>query len=186
MQKISGVYKITNKITGDLYIGSSVNIEHRWANHKSPSTWAAKSGMMLYQAMAQYGLNNFIFEIIEKTNNLREREQYWIEQLHPTYNSNRAKGLDEEKVKENAKEYYKSHEEKVKENAKEYYKGHKEKVKEYYKSHSDKWNSYQKEYQSRFCLYQGETLTLETLYHRFRKQKIARPFREAKKYLIIN
>ena len=169
MQRISGVYKITNIITGDFYIGSSVNIEHRWANHKSPSTWAIKSGMMLYQAMAQYGLNNFIFEIIEKTNSLREREQYWIEQLHPTYNSNRAKGLDEEKVKEKAKEYYK---------------GHKEKVKEYYKSHSDKWNNYQKEYQSRFCLYKGETLTLETLYHRFRKQKIAHPFREAKKYLI--
>lgn len=169
MKKISGIYKITNIITDDFYIGSSVNIEHRWSNHKSPSTWATKPGMKLYQAIIQYGLNNFKFEVVEETDNLKEREQYWIEQLCPNYNSNNAKGLDEEKAKENAKEYYN---------------GHKEKVKEYYKSHSDKWNNYQKEYQSRFCIYQGETLTLETLYHRFRKQKIAHPFREAKKYLI--
>ena len=39
MNKISGVYKITNNITGDCYIGSSSNIKQRWAAEKSPSTW---------------------------------------------------------------------------------------------------------------------------------------------------
>lgn len=34
--KISGVYKITNKITGDFYIGSSKNIKRRWYSHKCP------------------------------------------------------------------------------------------------------------------------------------------------------
>lgn len=173
MRKISGVYKITNNITGDCYIGSSNNIKRRWAQHNSPSTWAIKPGMKLYQAMIQYGLNNFEFEVIEETNNLKEREQYWIEQLHPSYNRNRAMGLDKEGFKEYSKEY-----------SKEYYKGHKENVKEYYKSHCDKWNNYQNKYQSRLCLYNGETLTLGTLYHRFRNQGIASPFREAKKYLL--
>ena len=31
--KISGVYKITNTVTGDFYIGSSKNIERRWKAH---------------------------------------------------------------------------------------------------------------------------------------------------------
>lgn len=175
MQRISGVYKITNMITNDYYIGSSKNIMKRWACHRSPSKWAEHPKSKMYQDMAYCGLSNFQFEVIEETTNLKEREQYWIDQLHPTYNSNRAKGLDEEKFKESLKAYYKDHKEKMK-----------EKVKEYHKSHPDKWNNYQKEYQSRLCLYQSETLTLESLYHRFRKQKIAHPFREAKKYLIIN
>ena len=33
-QKISGVYKITNKINGKFYIGSSINIKRRWESHK--------------------------------------------------------------------------------------------------------------------------------------------------------
>ena len=33
MNKISAVYKITNTITGDFYIGSSKNVKKRWTNH---------------------------------------------------------------------------------------------------------------------------------------------------------
>ena len=33
-QKISAVYKITNKINGKFYIGSSTNIKQRWNSHK--------------------------------------------------------------------------------------------------------------------------------------------------------
>ena len=32
-EKISGVYKITNTITGDFYIGSSKNVKKRWVEH---------------------------------------------------------------------------------------------------------------------------------------------------------
>lgn len=39
MNKISGVYKITNTVTGDFYIGSSKDVETRWVKHKSPSRW---------------------------------------------------------------------------------------------------------------------------------------------------
>ena len=39
MEKISAVYKITNKITGDFYIGSSKDVKIRWAHHKCKSTW---------------------------------------------------------------------------------------------------------------------------------------------------
>lgn len=30
MEKICGVYKITNTVTGDFYIGSSKNAKQRW------------------------------------------------------------------------------------------------------------------------------------------------------------
>ena len=34
--KISAVYRITNTVTGDFYIGSSKNVKLRWAQHKFP------------------------------------------------------------------------------------------------------------------------------------------------------
>lgn len=86
MKKTSGVYKITNKITDDFYIGSSKNIIRRWSNHKCPSTWKKRPGMLLYKAFRQYGLENFDFVIVEETDSLYEREQYFIDLLKPEYN----------------------------------------------------------------------------------------------------
>ena len=37
--KISAVYKITNTVTNDFYIGSSKDVKLRWAVHKCHSTW---------------------------------------------------------------------------------------------------------------------------------------------------
>ena len=31
---LTGIYKITNKINGHLYIGQSIDIENRWTRHK--------------------------------------------------------------------------------------------------------------------------------------------------------
>ena len=95
--KIAGVYKITNIITGDFYIGSSKDIKKRWANHRSPSAHKQKQNSKLYKAMASYGLDNFTIEVIEKTDNLRKREQYWIEHLKPVYNNLWAKGQNIER-----------------------------------------------------------------------------------------
>lgn len=107
--KIAGVYKITNNITGDFYIGSSKDIKQRWANHKSPSKWKPHSGMKLYQAFIKYGLNNFTFEVLEETADLHNREQYWIKQLKPIYNNNRAKGWNTDRYKEAHKRYTKDY-----------------------------------------------------------------------------
>ena len=49
--KISGIYKITNTITGDFYIGSSKDVKRRWAAHKWPSMWKQYSNKQLYQDM---------------------------------------------------------------------------------------------------------------------------------------
>ncbi len=160
--KIAGIYKITNSITGDFYIGSSCNIKQRWATHKCPSAQKRLPNSKLYQDISQYGLGNFIFEVLEETADLKEREQYWIEQLSPSYNNHWAQGWNTERYKE----------------------VHRRCNKEWYKVNRDKELAKKKDRYCRLCLYNGETLTLNALSARFRQQGIANPYKEAKKYLL--
>ena len=169
MNKISGVYKITNNITGDFYIGSSKNIKRRWYQHRSPSVHKQLPNSKLYKDMAEFGLDNFKFEIIEKTDNLREREQYYIEQLKPSYNNLWAKGRNTDRYKE----WNEIHrDERL------------AKMKDWHKAHRDERLAKMKDYRSRLCLYENETLTLNTLSNRFCRQGIPHPTLEAKKYLL--
>ena len=103
--KICAVYKITNTITNDFYIGSSKNIKKRWAEHKCTSTWKRFSNNQMYLDMQKYGADKFLFEVIEEAeaDNLKEMEQQFIETLNPTYNSCNAKGWNVEKYKEHRK-----------------------------------------------------------------------------------
>lgn len=101
--KISGVYKITNVETNECYVGSSVDINRRWLEHKRPSRWKQHPNSSLYKDFQQYGFDKFSFEILEETTNLKEREQYYIDLLKPIYNNYRANGLDIEREKERYK-----------------------------------------------------------------------------------
>lgn len=77
-----GIYKITNLISGKCYIGKSVNIEKRWKNHKiaafNPNS--TSYNYPLYRAIRKYGLDNFLFEVIEECELelLLKRESHWI------------------------------------------------------------------------------------------------------------
>ena len=87
---ISGIYKITNIITSNFYIGSSKNIYLRWADHKKPSSLKRYKSQQLYKDFVLYSLSNFRFEIIEElSENLKEREQYYIDLFKPYYNINK-------------------------------------------------------------------------------------------------
>ena len=159
-EKISGVYKITNTITGDFYIGSSKNVKHRWMEHKKPSVWKRYPNNPMYLDIQKYGIDKFELQILEEVESeqLKEKEQQFIEKLKPTYNDRNSNGLDIKRQKE----YQKS-----------------DKCKKYQKE-------YQKEYQKQLCSYNGETLTLCALSMRFQRAGIAHPTIEAKKYLIKN
>ena len=161
--KISGIYKITNTVTNDFYVGSSKNIKSRWRDHKKPSVWKNHPNNTMYIDMQKYGLDNFDFQILEEVEieSLKEAEQQFIETLKPTYNSNNAKGLNIVRRKDYQKEYNK----------------------EYQKS--DKRKEYQKEYKNQLCSYNGETLTLCALSSRFCKAGIPHSTIEAKKYLVL-
>ena len=77
-----GIYKITNILTGDIYIGQSVNISDRFKQHiKCGLGIDAPSTNKLYNNMQEYGVWNFTFEILEKCSRdkLNEKERFWIE-----------------------------------------------------------------------------------------------------------
>ena len=165
MMKISGIYRITNTITGDFYIGSSKNIKQRWAFHKIPSMWKQCPNNPMYLDMQKYGVDKFVFEIIAEVeaDKLKEMEQQFIEKLQPTYNNRRANGWDVERYKEYQKEYQKEY----------------DKTDKYKETHKKA----QKQYNKQLCFYNGETLTLCALRERFRRKGIPHPTIEAKKYL---
>lgn len=76
-----GIYKITNKINNKTYIGQSIDIEKRWKQHIYRSSLSElEYPEKIYQAIRKYGINNFLFEIIEEcsVNQLDEKELYWI------------------------------------------------------------------------------------------------------------
>ena len=154
--KISAVYKITNTVTGDFYIGSSKNVKSRLAVHKCKSTWKQHPNNPLYQDMQKYGVDKFEMQIIAEVEpeELKETEQKFIETLKPTYNQVNAKGRDIERQKEYEK--------------------------------SDKRKKYHKEYYSQLCCYNGKTIRLDTLRHFFSRAGIPHPQIEAKKYLKNN
>ena len=160
--KISGIYKITNKITGDFYIGSSKNVKERWAAHKRQSTWNEHPNNQLYKDMQKYGLDKFDFQVIAEVEEsfLKEKEQQFIETLKPSYNQMNANGIDVERHKKYQKEYKKS-----------------DKYKESHRKSNNK-------YGNQLCIYNGQTLTLHALSARFKRKGIPHPTIEAKKYLI--
>lgn len=77
-----GIYKITNKINGKVYIGQSKYIERRWNRHRSAAFNPNDHNynIHLYRAIRKYGLENFSFEVLEecKVEELNEKEVYYI------------------------------------------------------------------------------------------------------------
>ena len=177
MEKVSGVYKITNTITGDFYIGSSKNVKQRWAHHKCQSSWNKQTNNPMYQDFQKYGTNKFVFEILEEVEieKLKETEQQYIEKMQPTYNQMNAKGWDIIRYKEHYKVYRKEHKNKMKEYMKEY-----QKTEKYQESHRKSNNKYY----NQLCYFNGETLNLNALRLRFQRAGIEHPTIEAKKYII--
>ena len=87
----NGVYKITNLITNDLYIGSSAckkGFLNRFEHHKHSLRRNLSPCLKLQNSWNKYGEDNFSFEIIEVCSLKKciEREQYWLDLLKPSLN----------------------------------------------------------------------------------------------------
>ena len=84
---ICGIYKITNLLTEQCYIGQSVNISDRWKQHcKCGLGIEASATNVLYNSMQRDKIWNFSFELLEECPRelLNEKEAFWID----TYSSN--------------------------------------------------------------------------------------------------
>ena len=186
--KISGVYQIINTITGDFYIGSSIDLEKRKQQHFRESSWKQNPNKPLYKDIKQYGKNSFLFKPIWLCDpeELKKYEQAAIEKYKPKYNVLAAyTGLSKEEYKKQyQKQYYKENVDNIKQQNKQYYKENavriKQQKKQYYQEKADRIKQYQKQQ----CLYENELLSLNTLSVRFSRQGIEHPALEAKKYLI--
>lgn len=65
--KVSGIYTITNKVTGELYIGESLDIYRRWHDEHIPQLRKNRHyNKELQQDFSKYGEENFSFEILER------------------------------------------------------------------------------------------------------------------------
>lgn len=85
---VCGIYKITNTLTEQCYIGQSVNIADRWKQHcKCGLGIDAPATNILYNVMQQDGVWNFTFQLLEECprQQLNEKEAFWID----TYQSNK-------------------------------------------------------------------------------------------------
>jgi len=93
----TGIYKITNQITDECYIGQAVDVYKRWCEHcKCGLGIDTPPGNKLYKAIQEYGLDNFTFELIEEcdTLELNEKERYFIDLYQAdTFGYNGNKGV---------------------------------------------------------------------------------------------
>lgn len=61
---MKGIYKITNKINGHMYIGKSKNLKRRWGTHRYTLNKGISGCKRLQNAWIKYGSESFDFEIL--------------------------------------------------------------------------------------------------------------------------
>ena len=87
--KGSGIYKIYSISKPDrVYVGSSVNIKSRMADHYIALRGGAHHNAKLQNHCSKYGIDDLVFVIIEPCfpEFLIVREQYYIDTLNPYFN----------------------------------------------------------------------------------------------------
>jgi len=84
----SGIYMWTNKLTGEIYIGQSIDISKRFKNYLSLSYLKKSNSYKISRALIKYGYEKFSLTILEYCNksNLDVREQFYFDELKPQYN----------------------------------------------------------------------------------------------------
>ncbi len=82
----SGIYRITCASNGRFYIGSSINLSHRFQEHRGRLRHTKHENIKLQRAWDKYGEEAFSFEVLELVlfpELLTNREQYWFDKLKP-------------------------------------------------------------------------------------------------------
>lgn len=73
------IYLIENQINHKQYIGKTYDtLETRWKEHCKDARKERCEKRPLYNAFNKYGVENFTISLVEETDNLEEREIFWI------------------------------------------------------------------------------------------------------------
>lgn len=81
-EKVCGIYKITDLITDQVYIGQSLDIDRRLKEHiKAGLGIDTTATNLLYKAMLKDKVQNFTFQLMEACpkEQLNSKEAYWID-----------------------------------------------------------------------------------------------------------
>lgn len=127
------IYKITNDVTNDIYIGSTCRtLNVRLTNHKAKARLLLSDSKM-YITMREIGTEHFEIELIEdypcnSKSELLQREDYYITEIKPSLNTKNAV-MNHEKRKIYRDKYVQENREKINQKEKKYRQEHKDKVK---------------------------------------------------------
>lgn len=94
MNKISGIYQIKNIQSGNIYVGSAVDISRRWRTHRRLLKKGTHHSSHLQNAWNKYGETSFAFIVVERCDkqDLLTKEQKYIDTWHPAYNTSLVAG----------------------------------------------------------------------------------------------
>lgn len=85
---MQGIYSISCIQEDMIYIGSSVDIDRRWREHRRMLNSETHHCVALQEAWDAYGDESFTFEVIELCDNIILAEQYWLDKhSHHCYNT---------------------------------------------------------------------------------------------------
>lgn len=93
MTKNHVVYKVTNKTNGKVYIGKTYDLKKRKRAHIHD----INNELPFHKALLKYGLDNFVWEIIDHAQNKKEiaqKEIYWIKKLNTCIYSKNSNGYN--------------------------------------------------------------------------------------------
>nr|YP_002970777.1 hypothetical orf1 [Trichophyton rubrum]ACR19565.1 hypothetical orf1 [Trichophyton rubrum] len=109
----TGIYMLTNLITYEFYIGSAINLSDKFNGYffsDSLKNNQLKEINIIHNLVLKYNNSKFKLDILEycKLIELIRKEEYYINNLNPTYNILKLKGLNYEfKIGEAEKEIFK-------------------------------------------------------------------------------
>ena len=84
----TGIYKIVNKINGKVYVGQSVNMKNRYAQHLNSLRKNEHYNRYLQRSFNKYKEKSFYAEVVEfcEPEELNQKEKYWIKKFKSEYN----------------------------------------------------------------------------------------------------
>lgn len=85
LQEMSGIYFIRCLTTDQIYIGGCKNFRQRFYNHNYELKERGRCSALKAHADSNGG-DNLIFNLLELTDNLKERELFYIKLLSPSLN----------------------------------------------------------------------------------------------------